>query len=123
MPISEGSEFGIMEVTADYQITAFYEKPANPPPIPGDPSNALASMGIYIFNADYLFKLLEEDNNTQAPAMISVKTSSRNSPQEKSSGRIRLISLVSLPMLNYRLIGAMSGHWTPTGGLISIWRQ
>lgn len=30
VPISEGSEFGIMEVTADYQITAFYEKPANP---------------------------------------------------------------------------------------------
>jgi glucose-1-phosphate adenylyltransferase len=33
----------------------------DPPPMPGNPDMALASMGIYIFNADYLFRMLEED--------------------------------------------------------------
>ena len=61
VPIKEASEFGVMEVADDYQITAFYEKPADPPAMPGRPDMALASMGIYIFNADYLFSLLEED--------------------------------------------------------------
>ncbi|EPS8493212.1 glucose-1-phosphate adenylyltransferase [Yersinia enterocolitica] len=64
VPITEATEFGVMEVAEDYQITAFYEKPANPPAMPGRPDMALASMGIYIFNTDYLFKLLEEDQKT-----------------------------------------------------------
>ena len=29
--------------------------------MPGDDTKALASMGIYVFNADYLYQLLEED--------------------------------------------------------------
>jgi glucose-1-phosphate adenylyltransferase len=42
-------------------ITSFVEKPANPPAIPGKPDRALASMGIYIFNARFLYKELERD--------------------------------------------------------------
>ena len=64
VPIKEATEFGVMEVDEDYQITAFFEKPDDPPAMPGCPDTALASMGIYVFNADYLFKLLEEDRNT-----------------------------------------------------------
>ncbi|AJJ10920.1 glucose-1-phosphate adenylyltransferase [Yersinia rohdei] len=64
VPIKEATEFGVMEVDEEYQITAFLEKPAKPPAMPGRPDMALASMGIYIFNADYLFKLLEEDRVT-----------------------------------------------------------
>ena len=61
VPIAEGSEFGVMDVSDDYHIKSFVEKPQNPPPMPGHPDMALASMGIYIFNADYLFQILEED--------------------------------------------------------------
>lgn len=64
VPIKEATEFGVMEVDEDYQITAFFEKPDDPPAMPGRPDTALASMGIYVFNADYLFKVLEEDRNT-----------------------------------------------------------
>ncbi|WP_114192996.1 glucose-1-phosphate adenylyltransferase [Edaphovirga cremea] len=61
VPLSEASEFGVMEVSDEHQVLKFLEKPENPPAMPGHPDMALASMGIYIFNADYLFKLLEED--------------------------------------------------------------
>lgn len=64
VPIKEASEFGVMEVDENYQITAFFEKPEDPPAMPERPDMALASMGIYIFNVDYLFKLLEEDRNS-----------------------------------------------------------
>ena len=53
--------FGVMAVDERRNITAFVEKPADPPAIPGKPDRALASMGIYIFNARYLYRELERD--------------------------------------------------------------
>jgi len=61
VPRQEAGAFGIMDVAQDGQILSFLEKPADPPGIPGQPDKSLASMGIYIFNAAYLFRLLEQD--------------------------------------------------------------
>lgn len=61
VPRSEASAFGVMAIDEDRKINAFVEKTLNPPAMPGKPDTALASMGIYIFDADYLYQLLEED--------------------------------------------------------------
>jgi glucose-1-phosphate adenylyltransferase len=61
VPRAEATAFGVMAVDEKHHITAFVEKPADPPPMPGDPSRSLASMGIYIFNARYLYRELERD--------------------------------------------------------------
>jgi len=61
VPRMEATGFGVMAVDEHSLVTGFVEKPADPPPMPGRPDLALASMGIYIFNADYLFKELERD--------------------------------------------------------------
>lgn len=61
VPKEEATAFGVMGINDNRQINAFVEKPANPPTVPGDDKTSLASMGIYIFNAEYLYKLLEED--------------------------------------------------------------
>ncbi len=61
VPRSEASAFGVMAVDANHMITEFVEKPSNPPPMPGNPDMSLASMGIYIFNAEYLYRELELD--------------------------------------------------------------
>ncbi len=61
VPRAEASAFGVMALGAERKITAFLEKPADPPPMPGQTEVSLASMGIYVFDADYLYKLLEED--------------------------------------------------------------
>ena len=45
----------------DARVIKFDEKPANPPQIPGKPGKALASMGIYVFNARFLFEQLVRD--------------------------------------------------------------
>ena len=61
VPRMEAVAFGVMHVDRDMRVTQFLEKPADPPCIPGDPDNALASMGIYIFNWDLLRDLLIRD--------------------------------------------------------------
>jgi glucose-1-phosphate adenylyltransferase len=58
---SEASAFGVMAVDENRVILDFVEKPADPPAIPGKPGRTLASMGIYIFNARYLYRELERD--------------------------------------------------------------
>ncbi len=61
VPKSEAFAFGVMGVNKDRHITSFVEKPSSPPTMPDNPDTSLASMGIYIFNADYLYQLLVED--------------------------------------------------------------
>ncbi len=63
VPREEASAFGVMAVDEERRITAFVEKPANPPVMPGNEGRSLASMGIYVFDAQYLYELLEEDVN------------------------------------------------------------
>jgi glucose-1-phosphate adenylyltransferase len=61
VPRAEASGFGVMHVDENDVVRAFFEKPADPPCIPGRPDQALASMGIYVFATRFLFDLLEED--------------------------------------------------------------
>jgi glucose-1-phosphate adenylyltransferase len=61
VPRAEATAFGVMAVDENSMITDFLEKPADPPLMPGSTDMSLASMGIYIFNAEYLYKELERD--------------------------------------------------------------
>ena len=57
----EAKAFGVMAIDENKKVTSFVEKPADPPAMPGKPDRSLASMGIYIFTADYLYRMLDED--------------------------------------------------------------
>jgi glucose-1-phosphate adenylyltransferase len=61
VPLEQASELGVMSVDADGRVIAFAEKPARPAPIPGRPTHALASMGIYVFDTDFLVERLSKD--------------------------------------------------------------
>ena len=61
VPIEDGKRFGIVHVDSTEKVTAFLEKPQNPPSMPGQPELALASMGIYVFDSDVLITALQED--------------------------------------------------------------
>ncbi len=64
VPIEEASAFGVMAIDGQRQITHFLEKPDNPPSMPGKPGVALASMGVYVFDAQPLFDALTKDAAT-----------------------------------------------------------
>lgn len=61
VPRAEASGFGVMAVDSSNRITDFIEKPADPPPMEGKPDRSLCSMGIYVFNAKYLYSELLRD--------------------------------------------------------------
>lgn len=61
VPLHEASSFGVMAVDADQRIQAFDEKPACPQAMPGKSQVALASMGVYVFNKQFLFEQLQRD--------------------------------------------------------------
>jgi glucose-1-phosphate adenylyltransferase len=56
--IRQAHQFGVMQVDRNCRVVGFEEKPPQPQPIPGDPRHALASMGIYVFTARFLFEQL-----------------------------------------------------------------
>jgi glucose-1-phosphate adenylyltransferase len=61
----EAMGFGVMGVDEKDHIKAFVEKPSDPPTIPGNPEMSLASMGIYVFETDFLAGLLRRDAVTK----------------------------------------------------------
>jgi glucose-1-phosphate adenylyltransferase len=60
--LEEATAFGVMHVDLQRRVLEFLEKPAQPPSMPGKPGRALASMGVYVFDADYLYEALKQDS-------------------------------------------------------------
>ena len=61
VPLDEAHGLGVMKVDETSRVADFAEKPAQPQPMPGRPDIALASMGIYLFNAGFLYEQLIRD--------------------------------------------------------------
>lgn len=64
--LKRAREFGVMSVDSDNRIIDFREKPDDPEPIPGRDNVALASMGIYVFNTEFLYEQLIRDADDPA---------------------------------------------------------
>ncbi|MPZ18210.1 MAG: glucose-1-phosphate adenylyltransferase [Luteitalea sp.] len=58
--VADASRFGILRVDETERVVGFLEKPKDLAPAPGS-GGALASMGVYVFDADVMVRALEED--------------------------------------------------------------
>jgi len=61
VPLDDAKGFGVLSVDTEGRVTGFDEKPDEPQSIPGKPGRVLASMGIYVFNTDFLYEQLIKD--------------------------------------------------------------
>ncbi len=61
VPIAEAGDFGVLSVDGTGRVRSFEEKPRQPVALPGEPGWALASMGIYVFDAAFLCEELARD--------------------------------------------------------------
>ncbi len=114
VPVREASSFGIMGVDENDNITQFVEKPSNPPTIPGKPEKALASMGLYIFNTDFLIELLEKDAKDET----SVHDFGKNIlPSLVGKAKIMAHPFSKSCVLN----GDKEPYWRDVGTLDSYW--
>lgn len=63
--LERATAFGVMTVDADNRVIEFHEKPDHPQPMPGRTDSALASMGIYVFNTEFLYQMLIQDSDDE----------------------------------------------------------
>jgi glucose-1-phosphate adenylyltransferase len=59
--LNDAKGFGVMSVDENDRVIAFEEKPSDPKPRYGSEDQALASMGNYVFDTDFLYQQLEQD--------------------------------------------------------------
>ena len=64
VPLQDATAFGVMGVDTNWRVAKFQEKSPTPDPMPGKPDMALASMGIYIFNPEFLYEQIIKDADT-----------------------------------------------------------
>ena len=98
VPIEEASRFGILSSDENNKIFKFEEKPPQP-------QSTKASMGIYIFNKDVLFKYLIEDENTEG------------SSNDFGKNIIPTMLQRGEPMYAYEF----DGYWKDVGTIKSLW--
>ena len=100
VPLSDASRFGILNTNPDGSIYQFEEKPKVP-------KSNLASMGIYIFTAEKLFKYLEADD--------------ADPNSEKDFGKNILPAMLNAgeKMFSYRF----KGYWKDVGTIASLWES
>lgn len=113
IPVSlkEATEFGVMAIDGDERIAEFAEKPANPKPMPGDPTKALASMGIYVFTAEYLRQRLIEDATSEG--------STHDFGHDLIPHAIKHANAFAFPFVNANT-GA-PGYWRDVGTVDAYW--
>lgn len=117
--LQEATAFGVMHVDDNSQVKAFVEKPENPPSIPGREGTALASMGIYIFNAAFLYEQLIKDADTAG--------STRDFGHDIIPGIIDKYRVYAYPFLDmqggqayWRDVGTIDSFWETNMELVSV---
>lgn len=112
LPIEQASAFGVMSVDNEWNINRFDEKPENPQPIPDNPSMALASMGIYVFNSKFLYNLLIEDADDDS--------SSHDFGKDVIPKLVENNKSVAYPFREEKQKG--TGYWRDVGTVDSFWQ-
>jgi len=118
--LKDASAFGVMDVDKNRRVKAFIEKPANPPLMPGRKDTALASMGIYIFNAGFLWEQLLKDADT--------KNSSHDFGKDIIPAVIEKYLVNAYPFLDlqsgeqsyWRDVGTIDAYWAANMELIGV---
>lgn len=111
VPLEEAKAFGVMGIDDESRITEFAEKPSNPKPIPGDETQALASMGIYVFSKAYLRDRLVADAINKA--------STHDFGHDLIPHAIKNANAFAFPFMAGNT--SASGYWRDVGTIDAYW--
>ncbi len=124
VPIAEASAFGVMAIDRSRRITEFVEKPPDPPAMPGKPDHALASMGVYVFNAQYLYDALEQDladpNSKHDFGRDIVPRAVRNGEAVAHPFSDSCVMASSSPEPYWRDVGTIDAYWEANIDLTAV---
>ena len=115
VPRAEAGAFGVMGVDTTGRITSFAEKPADPTPMPDRPDRCLASMGIYVFNAEWLYRELSRD--------MSVADSTHDFGRDIIPRAVQLGAAVAHPFGSSCVVteGEEPPYWRDVGTIDAYW--
>ncbi len=120
VPVKDASAFGVMHVDSNSRVSDFIEKSDRPPSIPGRPEVALASMGIYVFNAKFLYEQLIKDADNPK--------SNHDFGKDIIPEVIKKYRVFAYPFLNmqtgvqsyWRDVGTIDAYWAANMELIGV---
>ena len=110
--LQQAQAFGVMSADETNRITAFEEKPEEPHPIPGREDMALASMGIYVFNTEFLYEQLIKDADDPA--------SGHDFGKDIIPAVIRKYRVVAYPFRDEESGG--QAYWRDVGTVDAFWK-
>ena len=116
----DAKQFGVMQTDPDHRIVGFQEKPDDPIATPEDPDICLASMGIYVFNARFLYEQLCDDATNH--------DSSHDFGKDIIPGAIDDYNVFAFPFLDenrkrdayWRDVGTIDAYFEATMDLIDV---
>ena len=109
--VDKARAFGVMEVDENHRILDFKEKPDNPATMPGKPQTSLCSMGIYVFNTEFLYKLLIEDH--------TLETSSHDFGKDIIPAAIKKHEVYAYPFRDSQ--SGEQSYWRDVGTVDAFW--
>lgn len=118
--LKEATAFGVMDVDGNRRVRAFVEKPANPPVMPGRTDTALASMGIYVFNADFLYEQLIKDADTKGSSHDFGKDIIPSVIDKYLVNAYPFLDLQTGGQSYWRDVGTIDAYWSANMELIGV---
>ncbi len=119
IPVSEASEFGIMEVDENWKLINFVEKPkSKPKTIPNNPNMCLASMGNYIFDKNVLLTAITQDSKTKVSNHDFGKNVIPTLLKEKKKIYVYNFAQNKVPGMS----DSEKGYWRDVGSIDAYWQ-
>ena len=118
--LQDATAFGVMDVDVNRRVKSFVEKPKNPPIMPGRTDTALASMGIYIFNAAFLYEQLIKDADTRGSSRDFGKDIIPSVIDKYVVNAYPFLDLQSGEQSYWRDVGTIDAYWAANMELIGV---
>ena len=112
VPRESASQLGVIEADATGRVVGFWEKPDDPPGMPGRPGLALANMGVYVWRTKALVEAVSADARTKSTHDFGRDVI----PAAVAQGR---------PVYTYEFAdpaGSAHPYWRDIGTLQSYWQ-
>ncbi|MCB1875819.1 MAG: glucose-1-phosphate adenylyltransferase [Chromatiales bacterium] len=110
--LDKAREYGVMGVDDTNRVRSFVEKPEHPPAMPGRSDVALASMGIYVFNTQFLYEQLIKDADSPG--------SSHDFGKDIIPGIIDRYRVIAYPFRDVQK--GRQAYWRDVGTVDAFWQ-
>ncbi|MCK4492438.1 MAG: glucose-1-phosphate adenylyltransferase [Methylococcales bacterium] len=118
--LEDATAFGVIGIDEARRVNTFVEKPENPPVMPGRTNTALASMGIYVFNSQFLFDELEKDANNAYSTRDFGKDIIPSIIESHTVNAYPFLDLQSGEQSYWRDVGTIDAYWASNMELIGV---